>query len=362
MSCNSEQSNIAQLKLSIEEESSLNLSSLCDSVRAIPLKTNTGQPIAQIDKLSINENLIYILDKEILETLFVFDLDGHLQFQLETGPGGPMEFTSLDDFTIDYAGNIFILNNDQRKIFVFDKNGNFQRTVTIPDFSHSIEFFQNSIFVYRNNSYQKIDAFQNNQIIRLKLDGEVISGYLPIAKESDYLSFHESFRPFYSNPENLIFNQALNDTIYQFSSGKFEPLAIIDFERKALRNNPNILQSIQNFSESPKRGESEYLMGSPFIMDQSIGSIFFAGQYYNYLFFDDVNNKKAKRYKRLVDDQWQFPFFHVDFTSKKYLVTSLPFEFLYQFKNTSNNKQIEKLLQESEAHDQNPILIIYSLK
>ena len=360
--CASEQSKIDELKLSVEGESNLSLSSICDSVMTVSLKTHTGQPIAQIDKLLIIENLIYILDREILETLFVFDLSGNLQFQLETGPGGPMEFTSLDDFTTDHLGNIFILNNDQRKIFLFDMNGRFQNTISLPDFSHSIEFHKNSIFVYRNNIYQKNDEFQNNQIIRLTLNGEILASYLPITKESNYLSFHESFKPFYSNNENLIFSQALNDTIYEFSSGKFRQLAIINFESKSLRNSPDILQSVQNFSESPKRVDSEYLMGSPFLLDQLIGSIFFAGRYYNYLFFSDPNKEQAERYSRIIDDKWQFPFFHIDFTSNKYLVTSLPFEFLYESNSLSDNDQIKELLRKSEDHDQNPVLILYSLK
>lgn len=336
------------------------ISSECDSVFYITLKTEPNNPIAQVDKLELLNSKIYVLDKEILETLFIFDSSGNFLNKLETRPGGPGEFTSLDDFAVD-ENYIYILNNESQKVFKYSKNGDFLQDIKIHTFAHSIEVFDNSIFIYRNNEYNPFDSFQNNQVIRVGQNGKVLDQYLPLTRENNYLSFHESFRPFHKSSNSLIFSQALNDTIYSFKQSQFIPFKIIDFEKKALTQNPEILKSIQLFSDSPKRYQSQYLMGSSYIHQGSVFSIFFAGDRYNYI-FDANRSSNPQAYTFIKDDLMEYPFFHIDYMDKNVLATTIPFELLKSYSSSLESHRVQKALNDANNNNQNPLVFIYKFK
>lgn len=339
------------------------LSLVSDSIYRVILNTGENHSVAQIDKIDVFDNLIFILDKEILETLFIFDFEGKFIKKLEVGLGGPGEFTSIEDFTLGLDGNIYILNNDRMRVFTYTKEGEYLNEFRIPDFAHSIEYYLNSIFLYRNNSFIKNDPLKNMQIMRLSTSGSILESYLPISTTTNYFSFHESFKPFHKTGNSLMFSQALNDTVYIYESDEFKPFLALDFSTKALRQDKRLISSIQEFSSSPKSKTKEYLMGSILDIKGIYSGLFYSGKSYKYFHFNSRDSSLMVS-KRFINDIDDFPILHIKYSTEEYLISDVPYEMLQAFVVTLTDsdplkERINSLINDADKKGQNSILTFY---
>ena len=60
----------------------------------IVLETTPESTIGTIDKLIVRENKIYIMDKEITKSLFVFSIEGKFLYKINRAGRGPGEYIS----------------------------------------------------------------------------------------------------------------------------------------------------------------------------------------------------------------------------------------------------------------------------
>ena len=97
------------------------------SFRYIQLETDTTALIGRMDKILYEDNRIYIVDKFVTKSLFIFDKDGNFINKIYRYGQGPEEYFVLTDAFYDPKENtiniLSFVGNDRYKIMVFDADG-----------------------------------------------------------------------------------------------------------------------------------------------------------------------------------------------------------------------------------------------
>lgn len=93
----------------------------CD-VELVALETSDDVLVGVVKSLYVSETSIYMFD--VNSNFFVFDRSGRFRFRSPPRGRGPGEFLSISAFAVDTrSGDIFICDNIQSKILIFDEHG-----------------------------------------------------------------------------------------------------------------------------------------------------------------------------------------------------------------------------------------------
>jgi len=103
-----------------KEKDCYKFSKFCDSITYIPLETKDSFLIGSIDKIIVQNNKIFILDK-ITESIFCFDINGKFLYKIDRKGNGPEEYISIGDFQVNSKEEVIIYSSSQG--FLFYKNG-----------------------------------------------------------------------------------------------------------------------------------------------------------------------------------------------------------------------------------------------
>lgn len=110
-----------------EKKTEIKLNDLFFDFDFISLETSENSLIGSINKLIVNKNLIFILDKSKAKKIFVFNKEGKFIRTIGKIGKGPHEYTNIEDFTINQeTGNLAVLAYPS-KLLEYDQNGNFIR-------------------------------------------------------------------------------------------------------------------------------------------------------------------------------------------------------------------------------------------
>jgi hypothetical protein len=345
----------------------MSLSALSDSVSYVLLDTPEELAIGQIDRVLLSQNRFFVLDRDISSALFVFDLDGKLIFDIQEGIGGPGEVLEFSDFDVsEQAEELYILDNESKDIKVFNFLGEFTESIKLSFFAASINVLGEEIAIFRNNQFIEGDELDNDQIVILSKKGEVIRSFLSLSSETNYLSYHDSFRPLQSSENSWIFSQALNDTIYEISGSTAVSKYVIDFGDKSLTKIESGFFGINDFLQSEQRKKSLYLMGDTFETADYLVSLFYAGKSYKYVFYDKLSSK-ASAVDKIDNDLDYVPYLHTKFANDHVFIADLPAELLLSLDQqidqiTDKTKRIRELVNDPIFEKENPILMIAHLR
>jgi hypothetical protein len=359
--------NATSLAISNAESEKMSLSTLSDSISYVLLDTPEELAIGQIDRILLSQNRFFVLDRDISSALFVFDLNGKLIFDIQEGIGGPGEVREFSDFDVsEQAQELYILDNESKDIKVFNFFGEFIESIRLSFFAASINVLSEEIAVFRNNQFIEGDEIDNDQIAIINKEGKVIRSFLPLSSETNYLSYHDSFRPLQSSEKSWIFSQALNDTIYEISGSTAVSKYVIDFGNKSLTKIEAGFFGISDFLQSERRKESLYLMGDTFETSDYLLSLFYAGKSYKYVFYDKLSNK-ASVVDKIDNDLDYVPYLHTKFANDQVLIADLPAELLLSLDEqieevTDKTKRIRELVNDPIFEKENPILMIVHLR
>ena len=139
------------INLDGEQDVHVPLSSFFKNVKPIILETNEDCLIGKIDELQVFDGRIYVLDKLIAKSLFVFDMDGRFIKKIGNLGQGPGEYIQLGDFTIDTKNRFIFLLDWGAYAHKYHLDGTFVQTVT-PQLSDAnfdfIQFYNDKLYLY----------------------------------------------------------------------------------------------------------------------------------------------------------------------------------------------------------------------
>lgn len=123
-------------------------SNLFEKISYIKIPTNDTFLIGRIDKLVVDDNHIFILDKTLSRAVFCIDTNGNKIFEINRVGRGPGEYVDLKDIAYDSIHKELLLFCYVRQMIIwFDLQGNYLREKKIPFRTVSIQPLKDRGFV-----------------------------------------------------------------------------------------------------------------------------------------------------------------------------------------------------------------------
>lgn len=152
------QSEVINIPKITNDDLEINYHQLFDTAFIVQLETSDSCLIGSISKMSLFNDTVYVLDKK--QSLFMFAPNGKFIREIGNRGQGPGEYAEPMDYFVD--DNIYILDNIQKKISVYNKNGVWISDKIVPFMSFQIGKLNSNTFVFR--------AFNNYNLHIPKLD------------------------------------------------------------------------------------------------------------------------------------------------------------------------------------------------
>ncbi len=198
----------------------------------VQLETSTTCLIASVDQLQVCCNKIFVLDKDIANALFVFDMKGRFLYQAGRKGRGPGEYFQASQFTIDSVNRMVVLFDSQSRDFHRYRLSDGRYISTLPaDKSYAV----NSGIYFDSLSYALDQIyhlpFKGKTQYHLNLfRGDSIVGFKRLQKGH---FFPEKF-PFTISSGKLFYTPIRCDTIFEIDKNGIKRGIFIDFGKRAL--------------------------------------------------------------------------------------------------------------------------------
>lgn len=200
--------------------------------KVVVLESGKDNFIGTYDKISIIDNIIYIMDKSITYSIFAFNLDGKFLWKIAALGEGPEEYTELRDFTVSKdSETIDLLDYGGRKIMKFNKRtGELVKKIKLDFTSYTAAIEKKDGLYLSSGDNACIKLVQCHNLLFLDQKFKVLSQSNPI---NPYLENYDysNFMGFSRNGERVYFNELFNDTIYEVNTEekKLAAAFVIDF-------------------------------------------------------------------------------------------------------------------------------------
>ena len=198
----------------------------------VRLETSPACLIASVDQLQVCCNKIFVLDKDIANALFVFDMKGRFLYQAGRKGRGPGEYFEASQFTIDSVNRMVVLFDSQTRDFHRYRLSDGRYLNTLPaDKSYAV----NSGIYFDSLSY----AFDQIYHLRFKgkaqyhlnlFRGDSIIGFKRIQKGH----FLPNKFPFTVSSGKIFYTPIRCDTIFEIDKSGIKRGIFIDFGKRAL--------------------------------------------------------------------------------------------------------------------------------
>lgn len=284
-------------------EDPIYFSRLFSNCQLIPLETNENCLINSIADIRIENNIIYILDRQAFSgRVLMFSMTGQYLSKVDKNGNGPDEYTRFTCYDIDQQQKtIAVLDRSKKKLNFYDFQGNFKNELLL-NFNYSgLTLSKNQIFLYKDplarlsegsvNDYvvHILDRSGNSQVKLLK-SSETRFLDVPVVKVGSG-NFYE-----YGNEVRLL--PSLSDTIYSIKDQTVKPFFIIESKKynlsdddlnmitNDLRNRgsgrPPLISTIEKFTNFDNYAENNELIFFRFSLGKK--AFFFT-------FYDKISGK-----------------------------------------------------------------------
>jgi hypothetical protein len=162
-----------QIKLElIDEVKYVNCSDVLTLSKYICLETTEECLIGKIDNVLLIDSFLYVLDKDLSKSIYVFDYEGTFLKKLSNEGKGPGEYASLSCMAYDkWTKEILVLDRTGRKLMKFNLKGDILESVGLED---GYSFFrvldeEKIVFFSNYSSYENKQfsiCLKNGQLVR----------------------------------------------------------------------------------------------------------------------------------------------------------------------------------------------------
>jgi hypothetical protein len=350
---------------------SFDLNKLTDSIRYIRLETNDSCLIKQIDKIELADRFLFIKNQK--DGLYVFNLNGGYLWTIGRMGKGPGEYIALNDFFIDKLKNrVVIFDQNQSKIMEYGFNGEFKNEYRIQNYPDKVKKIDDRY--YFSTSFMKEDTlmyeYEGNNIINKYTKNDFSLGQF-----KEHVLHFESLSTF---EDSITYWNELNNYVFRIKNGTLSKRYFFDFGHSSYKINQN-QQSQPDYKARSEYGSVErFIETKDYIFINSI----FKGQVKHVLYdkrtkvasvidnqlcnknklfnnlsfintFDGIVNFWPDKNGILNDSVLYRTFYAYDFKKSGFCNPQ-------NDKYSTNNKNLQKIIDESTYSD-NPIIMIINL-
>lgn len=221
--CSPKQENVKSdnanlISINLENPKPLKASELFDTIMYVPLETSDTYMFSKVSHLNVSDekDFYFISDK----SFFLFDGEtGKGKLKISKLGNGPDGYASVFDSNVDSStGEIELLDNNAKKIVVYDMEGNHKRSVSIPFMSFMFtKTGKDDYWLYNNNLMS--DA-SDSKVVHLEINKGKMEEYDKIDKHLAEYFFIEDEKNLVADGEDILYHYSPSDTIYRIRPGK----------------------------------------------------------------------------------------------------------------------------------------------
>ncbi|MCH7402026.1 6-bladed beta-propeller [Belliella kenyensis] len=206
-------------------------SEFVNAIDYIPLETSAACLIGEVDKVLINENFIYVLDKRIVNAAFVFDREGNFVKQLGREGEAEGEYLELGDMFFIDESQIAIYDHVRQQMLVFKDL----------EYSHTEKFDWKSSKIYEFGGYFYHNPFLSKyNVVEAGPFELFISGYESniIEKHFEYPSYrdvvYEKQNVFRLYDDSVLFIPPFYNKVFSLKGKDVTPRYLFNFGDRQL--------------------------------------------------------------------------------------------------------------------------------
>jgi hypothetical protein len=234
-------------------------SRLFSNCQLVPLETNENCLINNIADIKIENDVIYILDRQMFSgRVLMFSMTGQYLSKVDKTGNGPDEYTGFANYDIDQQKKqITVLDLSRKKMIFYDFNGNYKNELRFNYKYSGFTLSKNQIFLYKDPIPRISEDFTNDYILHiLDFSGNSLSKLL---KTSDTRFLDVPVTKvgsvnFYKYGNDVRFMPSLSDTVYSIKDQTIKPFLIV--ESKKYKLSENDLLMINNDLRNRGKGQS----------------------------------------------------------------------------------------------------------
>jgi hypothetical protein len=225
--------------------------------KIVQLETIERSLIGEISKLFVTNDRIFVLDSDISQGLFVFNIQGKFLFSINKRGQGPGDFYSINDFFVDsLLRQISIYDTNLRRIHFYDWNGKFIR-------SHDLsKFWFHSCYPVNENTYalnftSRAININNFHLLLINKENTIVYRYKKLITDfgftsNNHIAFYCGYQKNYYVAEDC-------DTIFEISSNGIESGLCVNFGKNKLPK--NFFKELSRSTHAEKLLSSNYCYG-----------------------------------------------------------------------------------------------------
>lgn len=184
----------------------------------------------KIDQIKILNDKIYILDEGI-KSLIVFDLDGNALGKVGVYGQGPQEYLDIASFDVDPAGRIYTIDGRNDKLFIYDDRFQCVSTQSLPFEADQLQLLADGRYLFALSSWNTGEC-KGRKIAVTDRELTVLASYLDYDEYKDDNYWISGYQ-FIRTDRSILYNQPIDNTIYQFSlNGELLSSVRIDFGKQ----------------------------------------------------------------------------------------------------------------------------------
>lgn len=221
------------------------------NLEIIPLELSNETLIQDVLGQIWYNNKLYILDQK-QKIVFIFDQKGNFIQKIDKCGNGPGEYTDLVDFQLNrFTGDLELLS-PMGGILKYDSLGNvFKGYIHLPPAVGAVHQFASvspDVYLYF------CEAREGNKIVAYDIKKNKIISELYNKPEFIFFStlYHHTYTPFYIFENKVHFTQAYNGDVFTFEDGKLSPKYLwnfgkYNFEITDLEDNKDIPYYLEHY-------------------------------------------------------------------------------------------------------------------
>lgn len=236
--------NVISILLKENFYQAIKYSEIVDTVEYIILENdNENALIGKIDKIEFCNGKIFILDRSVTRSIYVFDINGNFLNKINSIGRGPGEFEKPVDITINTKSNeLLVYCNSLKKINIYNFEGDFIRDIKISITFRSFKFiYPDKIAVFTHNIYNYLNDHgvlpYNLLIFNLNNNELIAKQFTTDVKLNEGITVYSFNNYFAQNGDTILINWLFNDTIYQLDNLIAKPRYLINFGAHTIHQN-----------------------------------------------------------------------------------------------------------------------------
>jgi hypothetical protein len=290
---------IPQINIELNDKNStIHCSDILNLDRIVVLETSDKSIIGNIDDVIVNDSIIYVLDKRVTKSIFIFNYKGRFIKMINQLGKGPNEYISLNSITYDnFEGKLVVMDGVGRKVLVYNRLGDFEKIIKVDDYFDQVHVLDKDHYVF----YSDFSSRKHKQISISNKDGKVVERFMDISGKHFDSGYGQNV--FCLNNDLTLFALPYDNTIYSVSGNKLVPYCDLLFGDLFIDSNAKNMSSKEVDKLRKKHGDGKII--SKFNRIARFENMLYCSFTYNFMtysMFYDMNEHRIVHIGELTSD------------------------------------------------------------